>query len=129
MRRGGVNEHCTYPADCRASLAASIGSWTVAPVDAARALEPKITASGEPAGLSLYEASHLALAVATARDNERGEAHEHLDTARKTAEDHDYGNELGSRCRNRAAQPVQRRFGLCVNPEGPNSSKTKGISC
>ena len=50
--------------------------------------------------LSLYGALHLVLAVAAARDNKRGEAHQHLETARKIAgqlgEDRDdYGTEFG----------------------------------
>ena len=44
----------------------------------AQALEPKITPDAEPEVLSLYGALHLVLAVAAARDNKRGEAHEHL---------------------------------------------------
>jgi hypothetical protein len=51
----------------------------------AQALEPKITPGAEPEVLSLYGALHLVLAVAAARDNKRGEAHQHLETARKIA--------------------------------------------
>jgi hypothetical protein len=52
------------------------------------ALEPKVTSDARPEVLSLYGASHLILAVAAARDNKRSEAHDHLDTARKIAEQH-----------------------------------------
>ena len=66
----------------------------------AQALEPKVTPNAEPEVLSLYGAFHLVLAVAAARDNKRGEAHQHLETARKIAgqlgEDRDdYGTEFG----------------------------------
>jgi transcriptional regulator with XRE-family HTH domain len=66
----------------------------------AQALEPQITASSEPAALSLYGAFHLVLAVAAARDNERKPAHQYLDTAARIAgqlgEDRDdYGTEFG----------------------------------
>lgn len=66
----------------------------------AASLEPKITAKAEPGVLSLYGAAHLVLAVAAARDNQRSQAHDHLDTARKVAgqlgEDRDdYGTEFG----------------------------------
>jgi hypothetical protein len=40
----------------------------------------------EPEVLSLYGALHLVLAVAAAEDNKHGEAHQHLETARKIAE-------------------------------------------
>jgi tetratricopeptide (TPR) repeat protein len=50
--------------------------------------------------MSLYGALHQVLAVAAARDNKRGEAHQHLETARNIAgqlgEDRDdYGTEFG----------------------------------
>jgi tetratricopeptide (TPR) repeat protein len=66
----------------------------------AAALEPKITGKAEAGVLSLYGAAHLVLAVAAARDNQRAQAHEHLDIARKIAgqlgEDRDdYGTEFG----------------------------------
>lgn len=66
----------------------------------AAALEPKITGKAEPAVLSLYGAAHLILAVAAARDNQRGRAHQHLDTAHKIAgqlgtDRDDYGTEFG----------------------------------
>jgi transcriptional regulator with XRE-family HTH domain len=66
----------------------------------AQALEPMVTSDAEPEVLSLYGASHLVLAVAAARDNKRSEAHEHLETARKIAEQlgedrDDYGTEFG----------------------------------
>jgi len=66
----------------------------------AHALEPKITPDAVPEVLSLYGASQLVLAVAAARDNKRNEAHEHLDTARKIADQlgedrDDYGTEFG----------------------------------
>ena len=66
----------------------------------AAALEPKITGKTEPAVLSLYGASHLILAVAAARDNQRGRAHQHLDAARKIAgqlgaDRDDYGTRNG----------------------------------
>jgi outer membrane PBP1 activator LpoA protein len=49
---------------------------------------------------SRYGAAHLVLAVAAARNNERSQAHDHLDTARKIAEQlgedrDDYGTEFG----------------------------------
>jgi transcriptional regulator with XRE-family HTH domain len=63
-------------------------------------LEPKITPGAGTEVLSLYGAAHLVLAVAAARNNERGQAHEYLDTARKIAEQlgedrDDYGTEFG----------------------------------
>ena len=66
----------------------------------ASALEPKIAPGAAPEVLSLYGAMHLVLAVAAARDNKRGQAHQHLDTARTIAgqlgEDRDdYGTEFG----------------------------------
>jgi tetratricopeptide (TPR) repeat protein len=66
----------------------------------AQALEPKVTPDAEPEVLSLYGALHQVLAVAAARDNKRGEAHQHLETARNIAgqlgEDRDdYGTEFG----------------------------------
>jgi transcriptional regulator with XRE-family HTH domain len=66
----------------------------------AAALEPKITSKAEPEVLSLYGALHLVLAVAAARDNKRGEAREHLDTASQIADQlgqdrDDYGTEFG----------------------------------
>jgi hypothetical protein len=53
-----------------------------------------------PEQLSLYGACQLVLAIALARDNDRGQAHEHLEDARKVAtrlgEDRDdYGTEFG----------------------------------
>lgn len=65
------------------------------------ALEPVISASNPPVEpLSLYGALHLVLAIAAARDNDRAQAHRHLDTARKIAERvgqdrDDYGTEFG----------------------------------
>jgi transcriptional regulator with XRE-family HTH domain len=65
------------------------------------ALEPVIGASDPPVeALSLYGALHLVLAIAAARDNDRTQAHQHLDTARKIAERtgqdrDDYGTEFG----------------------------------
>ncbi len=64
------------------------------------ALQPKVAADARPEILSLYGASHLILAVAAARDNNRSEAHDHLDIARKIAEQlgedrDDYGTEFG----------------------------------
>ncbi len=64
------------------------------------ALQPKVTSDAPPEVLSLYGASHLILAVAAARDNKRSEAHDHLDVARKIAEQlgedrDDYGTEFG----------------------------------
>lgn len=66
----------------------------------ALALEPKITPGASPEALSLYGAAHLVLAVAAARNNERAQAHQHLDTARNIAEQlgedrDDYGTEFG----------------------------------
>jgi transcriptional regulator with XRE-family HTH domain len=66
----------------------------------AAALQPKVTSDARPEVLSLFGASHLVLAVAAARDNKRSEAHDHLDTARKIAEQlgedrDDYGTEFG----------------------------------
>ena len=64
------------------------------------ALQPKLTADARPEILSLFGASHLILAVAAARDNNRSEAHDYLDIARKIAEQlgedrDDYGTEFG----------------------------------
>jgi transcriptional regulator with XRE-family HTH domain len=64
------------------------------------ALEPKVTTQAEPEVLSLYGALHLVLAVAAARDNKRAEAREHLEIARKIADQlgqdrDDYGTEFG----------------------------------
>ena len=65
------------------------------------ALEPVISASNPPVeALSLYGALHLVLAIAAARDNDRTQAHQHLDTARtiaeRTGQDRDdYGTEFG----------------------------------
>jgi transcriptional regulator with XRE-family HTH domain len=66
----------------------------------AQALEPRITDQTGAEALSLYGGLHLVLAVAAARDNDRGLAHLHLDTARKIAEKlgedrNDYGTEFG----------------------------------
>jgi tetratricopeptide (TPR) repeat protein len=66
----------------------------------AQALKPKITGQAEPEVLSLYEVLHLVLAVAAARDNKRGEAREHLETASTIADQlgqdrDDYGTEFG----------------------------------
>ena len=66
----------------------------------AEALEPKVTTQAEPEVLSLYGALHLVLAVAAARDNKRAEAREHLEIARKIADQldqdrDDYGTEFG----------------------------------
>jgi transcriptional regulator with XRE-family HTH domain len=67
----------------------------------ANALHPAISSkSARPEELSLYGACHLVLAVAAARDNDRGQAHQHLDEARATGqrlgEDRDdYGTEFG----------------------------------
>ncbi len=64
------------------------------------ALQRKVNTDPQPEVLSLYGAFHLILAVAAARDNKRTEAHEHLDTARRIAEQlgedrDDYGTEFG----------------------------------
>jgi hypothetical protein len=65
------------------------------------ALEPVISASNPPVeALSLYGALRLVLAIAAARDNDRTQAHQHLDAARgiaeRTGEDRDdYGTEFG----------------------------------
>lgn len=67
----------------------------------ANALHPAASSkSAQPEELSLYGACQLVLAIASARDNDRGQAHEHLDEARKVAdrlgEDRDdYGTEFG----------------------------------
>jgi tetratricopeptide (TPR) repeat protein len=67
----------------------------------ASALRPAInTKTPKPEELSLYGAFQLVLAIAAARDNDRGQAHEHLDEARRIAgqlgEDRDdYGTEFG----------------------------------
>jgi hypothetical protein len=67
----------------------------------ATALEPLTSNTGAPAGaLSLYGSFQLVLAVAAARDNDRSQAHAHLDIARqvaaRTGEDRDdYGTEFG----------------------------------
>jgi tetratricopeptide (TPR) repeat protein len=66
----------------------------------AAALEPRLTPQAEPAVLSLYGGAHLILAVAAARDNQRRQAHDHLDTARRAASQlgqdrDDHGTEFG----------------------------------
>lgn len=67
----------------------------------ASALEPQITKTDAPAGaLPLYGSFQLVLAIAAARDNDRSQAHAHLDTAReiaaRTGEGRDdYGTEFG----------------------------------
>jgi hypothetical protein len=66
----------------------------------AQTLEPRITGKPAPELLSLYGGLDLVLAVAAARDNDRGLAHLHLDTAREIAEKlgadrDDYGTEFG----------------------------------
>ncbi|TDD98096.1 helix-turn-helix domain-containing protein [Actinomadura rubrisoli] len=68
--------------------------------DTAQALSRRIDGEPEVEALSLYGAFHLVLAVALARDNERTQAYEHLETARRTAqrigEDrNDFGTEFG----------------------------------
>jgi len=65
-----------------------------------QALEPLIDADPTAKALSLFGAFHLVLAIASARDNDRNEAHSHLDTARDIArrlnEDrNDYDTEFG----------------------------------
>jgi hypothetical protein len=67
----------------------------------AGALHPAISSkTAEPEELSLYGACQLVLAIAAARDNDRSQAHEHLDEARKIADRigqdrDDYGTEFG----------------------------------
>ncbi|GGT00097.1 transcriptional regulator [Planobispora rosea] len=66
----------------------------------ADALAQKIEQDADPKVLSLYGAFQLVLAIAAARENERAQAHEHLDKARKTAERlgsdrNDFGTEFG----------------------------------
>jgi tetratricopeptide (TPR) repeat protein len=69
--------------------------------DAAEALRPRATGTNaEVEALSLYGAFHLVLAVAAARENQRTEAHEFIETARKVAAvvgegRNDYGTEFG----------------------------------
>jgi hypothetical protein len=65
-----------------------------------QALQPLIDAEPSPEALSLFGAFHLVLAIASARDNDRNEAHGHLDIARDIArrlnEDrNDYDTEFG----------------------------------
>jgi hypothetical protein len=53
----------------------------------ASALHPAASSkSAQPEELSLYGACQLVLAIASAWDNDRGQAHEHLDEARKIAD-------------------------------------------
>jgi len=66
----------------------------------ASALQARISADLQPEALSLYGAFKLVLAIAAARDNQRAEAHQHLEEAREVArrlgEDrNDYGTEFG----------------------------------
>jgi len=65
-----------------------------------QALQPLIDAEPTKEALSLFGAFHLVLAIASARENDRNEAHSHLDTARDIArklnEDrNDYDTEFG----------------------------------
>jgi transcriptional regulator with XRE-family HTH domain len=64
------------------------------------ALESRIGTDAETETLSLYGAFQLVLAIAAARENERAEAHKHLDTARGIAARvgegrNDFGTEFG----------------------------------
>jgi transcriptional regulator with XRE-family HTH domain len=66
----------------------------------AAALQPRISPGADPAALSLYGGAHLVLAVAAARDNQRGRARQYLDIARAVADQlgedrDDYGTEFG----------------------------------
>lgn len=66
----------------------------------AQAVERRVTSQETPEALSLYGAFHLVLAIATARDDSRAEAYEHLDRARKIAnrigqDRNDFGTEFG----------------------------------
>ncbi len=82
------------------SLGETAQAWQAA-ASVTTALEDRASASRpDPAVLSLYGACQLVLAIAAARDNDRAQAHEHLDQARKAAdllgEDRDdYGTEFG----------------------------------
>jgi len=63
-------------------------------------LEKRAAREATAETLSLYGAFHLVLAIAAARDNDRVQAHEHLDNARKIAERigedrDDFGTEFG----------------------------------
>jgi tetratricopeptide (TPR) repeat protein len=65
-----------------------------------QALQPLIDTEPSAEVLSLFGAFHLVLAIAAARDNDRNEAHDHLETARgiarKLNEDrNDYDTEFG----------------------------------
>jgi len=67
---------------------------------AIRGLEQQAAGTPTTETLSLCGAFHLVLAIAAARDNDRAQAHEHLDQARKIAkrigEDRDdFGTEFG----------------------------------
>ncbi|WP_248966323.1 helix-turn-helix domain-containing protein [Sphaerisporangium perillae] len=67
---------------------------------AGQALESRIRTDPSAEALSLYGAFQLVLAIAAARDNERAQAHKHLNAARETAERigedrNDYGTEFG----------------------------------
>jgi transcriptional regulator with XRE-family HTH domain len=66
----------------------------------AEGLERRAAREPTPEALSLYGAFHLVLAITSARDNDRAEAHQHLDQAREIAdrigEDrNDFGTEFG----------------------------------
>lgn len=69
--------------------------------DAVTALKPRIEDDdAEVEALSLYGAFHLVLAITAARENQRNEAHAHIDTARMMAERvgdgrNDFGTEFG----------------------------------
>ncbi len=52
---------------------------------AVSALEPRIDSDSDVETLSLYGAFHLVLAVAASRENERTQAHKHIETAREIA--------------------------------------------
>lgn len=64
------------------------------------ALESRISTDADAETLSLYGAFQLVLAIAAARENERADAHKHLDTARDIAARvgegrNDFGTEFG----------------------------------
>jgi transcriptional regulator with XRE-family HTH domain len=69
-------------------------------VSAAAALESRISTDADTETLSLSGAFQLVLAIVAARENERVEAHKHLDTARELAAQvgegrNDFGTEFG----------------------------------
>jgi hypothetical protein len=82
------------------SLGETAQAWQAAASVVSALDDPASASRPELAVLSLYGACQLVLAIAAARDNDRGQAHQHLDQARKAADllgadRDDYGTEFG----------------------------------